>query len=161
PPHSTTTSGRDSSSASTVVHSGSRDGGPRRVFDRSRTRAAVSSISASCRSSSAMPLPIAPKPISATRIEARYSVGSVGSVTDLRRDVGVANRIVHLAGLVTGFGHVSARMPGTQTFVFPTRASPALAQAERLLVMDTDGHVLEGEGEPNTEFWIHARIYAA
>jgi ribulose-5-phosphate 4-epimerase/fuculose-1-phosphate aldolase len=80
---------------------------------------------------------------------------------DLRRDVALANRIVHRAGLVTAFGHVSARLPGTDTFLFPTRASPALASPERLLVLDCDGNRREGEGEPNTEFWIHARIYAA
>jgi ribulose-5-phosphate 4-epimerase/fuculose-1-phosphate aldolase len=79
----------------------------------------------------------------------------------LRRDVALANRIVHAAGLVSAFGHVSARIEGTQTFVFPTRASPALADPARLLVLDVDGHQLEGEGEPNTEFWIHARIYSA
>src|SRR5437764_10852459 len=80
---------------------------------------------------------------------------------ELRRDVALANRIVHAAGLVSAFGHVSARLPGTNTFLFPTRASPALADAARLLVLDVDGNQCEGEGEPNTEFWIHARIYAA
>jgi ribulose-5-phosphate 4-epimerase/fuculose-1-phosphate aldolase len=80
---------------------------------------------------------------------------------ELRRDVALANRIVHAAGLVSAFGHISARIPGTQTFVFPTRASPALADPERLLVLDTEGAQLEGTGQPNTEFWIHARIYAA
>ena len=82
-------------------------------------------------------------------------------VLQLREDVALANRIVHSAGLVTAFGHVSARIEGTHRFVFPTRASPALARAESLLVMDVDGNKLEGDGEPNTEFWIHARIYAA
>ena len=82
-------------------------------------------------------------------------------VADLRREVALANRIAHRAGLATAFGHVSARVPGTDTFVFPTRASPALASAERLLVLDLDGNQLQGEGTPNTEFWIHARIYAA
>ena len=80
---------------------------------------------------------------------------------ELRRDVALANRIVHRAGLVSAFGHVSARLPGTDTFLFPTRASPALASPDRLLVLDCDGNQLEGQGEPNTEFWIHARIYAA
>ncbi len=80
---------------------------------------------------------------------------------ELRRDVALANRIVHAAGLVTGFGHVSGRVPGTNTFVFPTRASPALADPKRLLMLDVDGNRVEGDGEPNTEFWIHARIYAA
>jgi ribulose-5-phosphate 4-epimerase/fuculose-1-phosphate aldolase len=79
----------------------------------------------------------------------------------LRRDTALANRIVHRLGLVSAFGHVSARIPGTDAFVFPTRASPALARPERLLILDIEGNVLAGEGTPNTEFWIHARIYAA
>jgi L-fuculose-phosphate aldolase len=80
---------------------------------------------------------------------------------ELRRDVALANRIVHAAGLASAFGHVSARIPGTDTFLFPTRASPALADSARLLVLDVDGNIRDGDGEPNTEFWIHARIYAA
>jgi ribulose-5-phosphate 4-epimerase/fuculose-1-phosphate aldolase len=82
-------------------------------------------------------------------------------LADLRRDVALANRIVHAAGLVSAFGHVSARVPDTDSFLFPRRASPALAHPERLLVLDLDGNRREGQGEPNTEFWIHARIYAA
>jgi len=73
----------------------------------------------------------------------------------------LANRIVCRAGLSTAFGHVSARLPGADKFLIPTRASPALATEERLLTMDLDGRVVEGSGTPNTEFWIHARIYAA
>lgn len=83
------------------------------------------------------------------------------ALDDLRHDVAMANRIVHAVGLVSAFGHVSARVPGTQRFLFPRRQSPALAHADRLLVLDTDGQRVGGEGEPNTEFWIHARIYAA
>ncbi len=80
----------------------------------------------------------------------------------LRHDVALANRIAHAAGLVAGFGHISARIPDApDTFLFPTRASPALAHEKRLLILDLDGNRREGEGEPNTEFWIHARIYAA
>ena len=82
------------------------------------------------------------------------------TVESLAADVALANRIVHGQGLVTAFGHVSARA-GEGRFLIPTRASPALAGADRLLLMDLEGNVLEGEGTPNTEFWIHARIYAA
>jgi L-fuculose-phosphate aldolase len=64
-------------------------------------------------------------------------------------------------GLSHAFGHASARLPGTNTFLMPTRRSPGLARAEDLLVIDTEGRIVEGEGEPNSEFWIHARIYAA
>ncbi len=80
---------------------------------------------------------------------------------ELRRDVALANRIIERFGLSNAFGHASARIPGTDTFVLPTRRSPGLAEASRLLTLDFDGHVLAGEGQPNSEFWIHARIYAA
>jgi ribulose-5-phosphate 4-epimerase/fuculose-1-phosphate aldolase len=83
------------------------------------------------------------------------------NLDQLRQDVALANRIAHRVGLATAFGHISARIPDTNRFVFPTRASPGLARAERLLVLDTEGTRLEGDGTPNTEFWIHARIYAA
>ena len=82
-------------------------------------------------------------------------------VQQLERDVAQANRILERMGLSNAFGHASARIPGTNTFVLPTRRSPGLAQADNLLVIDTEGRLLEGDGEPNSEFWIHARIYAA
>lgn len=79
----------------------------------------------------------------------------------LRRDVALANRIIERFGLSTAFGHASARIPGTNRFYISTRRSPGLADENGLLVIDTDGKVLSGNGTPNSEFWIHARIYAA
>jgi L-fuculose-phosphate aldolase len=79
----------------------------------------------------------------------------------LRADVAAANRIIERTGLSHAFGHASARLPGTDTFLLPTRRSPGLAEAATLLVVDTDGRVLSASGTANTEFWIHARIYAA
>jgi L-fuculose-phosphate aldolase len=80
---------------------------------------------------------------------------------ELRRDVAIANRILERVGLSNAFGHASARLPGTNTFLMPTRRSPGLAEASALLVLDTEGRLLSGDGEPNSEFWIHARVYAA
>jgi ribulose-5-phosphate 4-epimerase/fuculose-1-phosphate aldolase len=85
----------------------------------------------------------------------------VDSDQTLRRDVALANRIIERFGLSTAFGHASARIPGTNTFYISTRRSPGLADENNLLVIDTDGKVLSGLGTPNSEFWIHARIYAA
>ncbi len=79
----------------------------------------------------------------------------------LRRDVALANRITERFGLSGAFGHASARIPGTSSFLIPTRRSPGLADENKLLVLDTEGNILSGDGEPNSEFWIHARIYAA
>ena len=85
----------------------------------------------------------------------------MGAPPELRDDVATANRIIERAGLSHAFGHASARIAGTNTFLIPTRRSPGLAQAADLLVIDTEGRIVSGEGEPNSEFWIHARIYAA
>jgi len=79
----------------------------------------------------------------------------------LRRDVALANLILERLGLSNAFGHVSARLPGTDTFLLPTRRAPGFADEDSLLVVDTDGRVLDGEGQPNSELWIHARAYAA
>jgi ribulose-5-phosphate 4-epimerase/fuculose-1-phosphate aldolase len=79
----------------------------------------------------------------------------------LRRDVALANRIIERCGLSTAFGHVSARIPGTDRFLLPQRRSPRFATEAALLVIDTEGKVRSGEGTPNSELWIHARIYEA
>ena len=82
-------------------------------------------------------------------------------IEQLRDDVATANRILERVGLSHAFGHASARIPGTNTFLMPTRRSPGLAEADDLLVIDTEGRLVSGDGEPNSEFWIHARLYAA
>jgi ribulose-5-phosphate 4-epimerase/fuculose-1-phosphate aldolase len=79
----------------------------------------------------------------------------------LRRDVALANRIIERSDLSGVFGHASARIPGTDTFLFPPRRSPGFADENKLLVLDIDGRVISGEGTPNSELWIHARAYAA
>jgi ribulose-5-phosphate 4-epimerase/fuculose-1-phosphate aldolase len=81
--------------------------------------------------------------------------------SQLRRDVARANHIIERFGLATAYGHASARIAGTDTFYISTRRSPGLADENDLLVIDTNGQVLAGKGTPNSEFWIHARIYAA
>jgi ribulose-5-phosphate 4-epimerase/fuculose-1-phosphate aldolase len=80
---------------------------------------------------------------------------------NLKQDIVTASHILHQQGIAAAFGHVSARIPGTDTFIFPPRMSPALVRLDNLLVLDVEGNQLSGDGRPNTEFWIHARIYKA
>ena len=86
---------------------------------------------------------------------------SKAALRTLREDVALANRIVERFGLSNAFGHASARIPGTDTFLMPTRRSPGFAAAASLLVVNTEGRVVSGKGTPNSELWIHARVYAA
>lgn len=79
----------------------------------------------------------------------------------IKQDIVTASHILHRQGIAAAFGHLSARIPGTDTFIFPPRTSPALVRLDNLLVLDVEGNQLSGDGRPNTEFWIHARIYKA
>lgn len=79
----------------------------------------------------------------------------------IRREVTQSNWLLHRLQLSTAFGHSSARIPGSDRFLIPTRRSPALAHPDELLVLNCDGETISGQGEPNSEFWIHARIYSA
>lgn len=79
----------------------------------------------------------------------------------IKQDIVTASHILHRQGIAAAFGHLSARIPGTDTFIFPPRMSPALVRLDNLLVLDVEGNQLSGDGRPNTEFWIHARIYKA
>jgi ribulose-5-phosphate 4-epimerase/fuculose-1-phosphate aldolase len=79
----------------------------------------------------------------------------------IKNDVVKASHILHQQGIAAAFGHVSARIPATDTFIFPPRMSPALVRVDNLLELDVEGNQLSGDGRPNTEFSIHARIYKA
>ena len=79
----------------------------------------------------------------------------------IKQDIVTASHILHQQGIAAAFGHVSARIPGTDKFIFPPRMSPALVRRDNLLELDVEGNQLSGDGRPNTEFWIHARIYKA
>lgn len=45
----------------------------------------------------------------------------------IKLDVVKAGRVLHQQGIAAAFGHVSARIPGTDTFVFPPRMSGSRA----------------------------------
>src|SRR5690349_13212162 len=80
-------------------------------------------------------------------------------IEQIKQDVVTASHVLHQQGIAAAFGHVSARIPGTDRFIFPPRMSPAFVRLENLLELDVEGHQLAGAGRPNIEFWIHARIY--
>src|SRR5882672_7050012 len=84
-----------------------------------------------------------------------------GAPPALKADVALANLVIERLGLSNAFGHASARIPGGDTFLMPTRRSPGFASASTLLTLDAEGRIVSGKGKPNSELWIHARIYAA
>lgn len=98
----------------------------------------------------------------AFRAAAAREMSHSASADTIRRELVTANRVAHREGLFEAFGHISVRVPGTSDrFYIAPRLSPALVTEDVLLTMDLDGHVVEGVGRPNMEFWIHAGIYRA
>lgn len=85
----------------------------------------------------------------------------MADIESLKRDLVTACRILHREGLVRAFGHISARIPGTDRLLIPPRMGPGLVRAEDVLTMDLSGKVLEGKREPNSEAAIHWSIYRA
>jgi L-ribulose-5-phosphate 4-epimerase len=82
-------------------------------------------------------------------------------IEQLRKDIVSASRILSQQKLVEGFGHVSARIPGTDRFIITPRISLALVQENELLTMNLNGEVVEGRHAAPFEAWLHIAIMKA
>jgi hypothetical protein len=79
----------------------------------------------------------------------------------LREEVALANRIVERFGLSNAFGPCQ-RAGGRHGHVPAADAAlSGLRRCGRPATIDFDGKVVDGDGEPNSEHWIHGRLYAA
>ncbi|MDP2663630.1 MAG: class II aldolase/adducin family protein, partial [Dehalococcoidia bacterium] len=63
--------------------------------------------------------------------------------------------------LVDGFGHISVRVPGTDTYLIPPRMSPALVKPADIVTINLEGCKVAGEKLPTNEIALHTRIYCA
>lgn len=66
--------------------------------------------------------------------------------------------VLHKVGLLDGFGHLSARLPGDRFLCIP-KMPPGKAKVGDLLTLDMGGCVIRGRREPPAEWPIHAAIY--
>ncbi len=82
----------------------------------------------------------------------------MSGLSDLKRDVISACRILGEQKLVEGFGHVSARLPDSQSFLLTPRISLALVGETDLLTLNLDGKVVEGHHPAPFEAWLHTAI---
>jgi len=79
----------------------------------------------------------------------------------LKQDIVSACRILSQQKLVEGFGHVSARVAGTDHFLITPRIGLALVKKTELLTMNLAGAVIEGAQPAPFEAWLHAGIMKA
>lgn len=68
-------------------------------------------------------------------------------------------RFLYRRGFIEGFGHISARLPGSDRFLLARHSLGPRASAEDFVLMDGGGRKLEGRGEAPGEFPIHSEIY--
>jgi L-ribulose-5-phosphate 4-epimerase len=80
------------------------------------------------------------------------------TVGQLKKDVISACRILSRQKLVEGFGHVSARLPGTDLFVMTPRISLAVVKEHELLTMNLNNEVVTGDQRTPSEAWLHTAI---
>jgi ribulose-5-phosphate 4-epimerase/fuculose-1-phosphate aldolase len=85
---------------------------------------------------------------------------SAAAVRHLKQKLLTANRILDLERLATPFGHISVRIPGTETFLITRSISPGAAVMNDILVCDMDGKILRGKYQDTySEVVIHTEVY--
>lgn len=84
-------------------------------------------------------------------------------ITEIERDIVIANRILAHEGVADAFGHVSARNPGKPEQYFISRSrSPSLVTAADIMEFHLTGDsISKDDRKPYAERHIHGAIYEA
>jgi ribulose-5-phosphate 4-epimerase/fuculose-1-phosphate aldolase len=81
------------------------------------------------------------------------------STAELRSEVLTACRVLTHFRIVEGFGHVSARIPGSDRILFTPRRALGLVTEPELLELDLDGRRHAGAGSPALEVAMHLAVF--
>jgi L-ribulose-5-phosphate 4-epimerase len=83
-------------------------------------------------------------------------------ITRLAAEIAATTRLLNMLGILDYSGHVSARLPGHDALLIqPHTDSRAELLPERVLVVNFDGEVLQGDARPPSEVPIHIEILKA
>lgn len=82
----------------------------------------------------------------------------VDSIEALKDKMVMACKVLQHQGVIDGYGHVTARLPGDRILSTP-HMPPGKVAVRDLIVIDMRGKKLEGHGEPNGETPMHTAIY--
>ena len=83
------------------------------------------------------------------------------SSPELRNEIVLACRVLSYFGIVEGFGHVSARVPGSDRIIITPRMALGLVTQSDLVEFDPSGKQAAGEARPPLETAMHLGVYAA
>jgi ribulose-5-phosphate 4-epimerase/fuculose-1-phosphate aldolase len=81
------------------------------------------------------------------------------AVRELKRRLVEGLQVLTGEGVLTGSGHLSARIPGTETFLINPRFPGALAEPKDICTVDLAGKRIAGKGPIPSETPIHSVIY--
>jgi L-ribulose-5-phosphate 4-epimerase len=80
-------------------------------------------------------------------------------IPNLKRRVVEGLRVITGEGVLSGSGHLSARIPGTETFLINPRFSGVLADPNDICTVNFEGKRIAGKGPIPSETPIHAAVY--
>jgi L-ribulose-5-phosphate 4-epimerase len=88
--------------------------------------------------------------------------GSPSAAADVALETAAATRLLVTEGILDYSGHISTRIPGRDAFVIQIGStSRAEVGPDSMLVVDHNGKVIEGDGQPPSELPIHLEILKA
>ncbi|MBM2803370.1 MAG: Class aldolase/adducin family protein [Deltaproteobacteria bacterium] len=82
-------------------------------------------------------------------------------IQDLKRRLVDGLQVITGEGVLSGSGHLSARIPGTETFLINPRFAGVLADPKDICTVNFDAKRIAGKGPIPSETVIHAAIYRA
>ena len=81
------------------------------------------------------------------------------TIQELKRRLVEGLKVLTGEGVLSGSGHLSARIPGTETFLINPRFAGVLADPKDICMVDFEGKRIAGKGPIPSETPIHSAIY--
>ena len=81
------------------------------------------------------------------------------NVAGLKKRLVEGLKVITGEGILTGSGHLSVRVPGTETFLINPRFAGILAEPADICTVNFDGKRIAGKGPIPSETKIHAAVY--
>jgi ribulose-5-phosphate 4-epimerase/fuculose-1-phosphate aldolase len=81
------------------------------------------------------------------------------SIENLKRRLVEGLQVITGEGILSGSGHLSARVPGTETFLINPRFAGVLAEPKDICTVNFAGKRIAGKGPIPSESLIHSTIY--
>ena len=95
----------------------------------------------------------------ASKIQNVLRKSEAPKIRNLKRRLIEAIQVITGEGVLSGSGHLSARISGTETFLINPRFAGALADVKDICTVDFSGKRIAGKGPIPSETPIHAAIY--